>query len=131
MGAAGFNFVAAAALCAGCTSINATTGTFEGTSWRIAAINGVPTPPYPVRFRAGFISGVICNNFHGPYTVGGGFMLLGGMENTERGCFDSTGQFEESAFAVLHRRPMRMSWHSARRLTLGNGAGSIVLELLP
>ena len=128
---AGFRFAALALLCASCTSINATKATFEGTSWRIAAINGAPTPPYAVRFRAGFISGVICNRFQAPYTVGSGFMQLGGMENTERGCFDLTGRFEEAAFAILHRRPMRMTWHSARRLSLSNSAGSIELERAP
>lgn len=130
MGVAGSRIAALALLFTGCTSIHATEATFEGSEWRIAAVNGVPGPAYSVRFRHGFMSGVICNRFQGPYSVGGGFLHLGGLENTERGCAAPTMQFEESALAILRRRPMRMNWHSGRRLRLSNSAGSITLERL-
>jgi heat shock protein HslJ len=136
MGAVGFRAPALALLCAACTSIHADQRTFEGTTWRVTAINSVQTPPYrvwPYRvwFSGGYMRGVICNNFQAPYTVAGGFIQLGGMENTERGCDGPTMQLEESAFAIFHRRPMRISWASSRNVTLSNGAGSLDLELQP
>ena len=131
MGAAGFRAASLALLCSGCTSIHATQATFEGTEWRIVAVNGAPAPSYSsVGFNHGFISGLICNNFRGPYSVGGGLLHLGGLENTERGCDGPIMQIEESAFAILHRRPIRMSWYSGRRLRLSNAAGSIDLQRL-
>jgi len=131
MDAAGSRVAGLALLCAGCTSIHATQASFEGTEWRIVAVNGVPAPSYSsVGFRHGFISGMICNNFRGPYSVSGELLRLGGLENTERGCDGPIMQIEESAFATLHRRPLRMTWHSARRLTLSNAVGSIDLQRL-
>jgi heat shock protein HslJ len=134
MDAAACRLAVAALFCAGCTSIHADQRTFEGTSWHMTAINGVRTPPYrvwPYRlwFGGGTMRGVICNNFQAPYIVGDGLIQLSGMQNTERGCDGATMQFEESAFAILRRRPMRMSWVSSRKLTLSNGAGSIDLEV--
>ena len=136
MGAAGFRAPALALLCAACTSIHARQATFDGTEWRIVAVNGVPAPsypngwPFPVRFSRGFMSGTICNNFQGPYSVSGDFLQLGGMQSTERGCDGPTMKFEQSAFAIFNRRPMRMRWDSSRKLTLSNDAGSLNLELL-
>ena len=118
-----------ALLCAACTGIAADSRTFEGTRWHIAAINAVPTPPYPVEFSNGRMSGVICNRFEGPYRVGRDGLQLGGFMSTERGCSNPTMPHEESAFAVLHR-PMRLHWRSGHRLTLSNSAGSVDLELV-
>jgi heat shock protein HslJ len=133
MAAAGFRNAALALLCAGCTSINATQTTFEGTRWRVTAINGVRTPPhsiwsYPVWFSGGYVRGIICNRFEAPYSTALDILELHGFMSTERGCSNPEADFEDSAFAILHQ-PMRMNWYSERRLTLGNRRGSIQLEL--
>ena len=72
--------------------------------------------------------GNICNGFEAPYRVARDVLQLNGFMSTERGCSNPEAQFEESAFAIV-RQPMRLRWNSARRLTLGNRAGSIELKL--
>ena len=131
---AGFRAASLALLCAGCTSINATQATFEGTRWRITAINAVPTPShnwvYWVQFNGGYIRGNICNRFEAPFVVDRDVIQLNGFMSTERGCSNPEAAFEDSAFAIV-RQPMRINWRSGHRLTLGNRVGSIELELAP
>ncbi|HEX6742336.1 MAG TPA: META domain-containing protein [Sphingomicrobium sp.] len=134
MAAAGFRGASLAFLCAACASINARQATFEGSRWRITAINGRPTPPYavwpyPVWFSGSYIRGNICNRFEAPYSVAGDVIELHGFTSTERGCSNPETQFEDSAFAILHR-PMRINWRSGHHLSLANRAGSIELELV-
>lgn len=135
MAAAGFRAAALPLLCIACTSINATQASFEGTRWHVTSINNVPTPPYrvwPYRiwFSGGFMRGNICNRFEAPYRVTRDSIRLNGFMSTERGCSNPEASFEEQAFAILHQ-PMRMRWHSERRLTLDNRAGKIELQLEP
>jgi heat shock protein HslJ len=129
MAAVGSRSALLALLCAACTSIAADQRTFEGTEWRVTAINAVPTPVYRISFAGGWVTGVICNRFEAPYQVTRDVLQLNGFSNTERGCSNPEAQFEEWAFAIL-RKPTRMNWRSERRLILGNRLGSIDLELV-
>ena len=123
--------LAAAILCAaGCTSVASTEATFEGSSWRVTALNGQPVPAtgYRLQFDDGHIGGRFgCNQFGGPYRVEGELLIAGDVASTLIGCPEPQATHEAQGFAVLGR-PMQITWHSGQRLTLGNAAGSIALE---
>ena len=133
MGAAGFRAAALALACTACTSVLADARTFDGTSWRVAAIDGRPTPKsgdYRIDFRKGQIGGRFgCNSWGGPYVMAGETILASRIIATQMACGDPAGTFESQGFAVL-RQPMRLSW-AGETLTLSNGAGSIRLERHP
>ena len=130
----GLPALATATLLAGCTSLNSTTATFEGTRWQVTAINGHATPAsdqYAVRFSNGQIGGQFgCNSFGAPYQAQGGMLTVGPIAATEIACDGQPGQFENHGFMVL-RQPMRVEWQSDQRVTLSNSAGSIALERTP
>lgn len=123
--------VAAFATAVACTSVTATEATFDETTWRVTAINGQVTPTsgdYRISFEDGRIGGRFgCNQFGGPYRVGGDTMVAGDIASTLMGCPEPAATHEAQGFAVLGQ-PMRISWNSGKRLTLGNSAGAIALE---
>ena len=125
--------VAAVAL-AGCTSINATNVTLEGTRWQILSIDGQPTPRtemYRMSFEARRAGGRFgCNHFSGQYSAAGETLRIADTTSTLMGCPEPAASFEREGFAVL-QQPMRMSWSSERQLILTSSAGSIALERLP
>jgi len=145
MAAAGFRSAALALLLGGCTSINADGRTFAGTDWRIVAIDGQRTPGgpgYHMQFQSPqWRGGFGCNGMMGDYRLQGDQLMIGRTEagrffvgrimGTERDCSDrQDGHFEGEAVVIL-LQPMRMTWRSARQLTLSNSAGSIALERIP
>lgn len=132
--AAGFRrlrLAAAALVVAGCTSVNSTSATFEGTSWQVTAVNGQATPrseEYRLQFENGRIGGKLgCNHLGGGYRVQGDVMVASDIAQTLMGCPEPADTFERNGTAVL-QQPMRLTWHSDRQLTLSNAAGSIALE---
>ena len=131
MAAAGFSAAFAALACAACTSVAVDARTFEGTRWHVMAINGQATPAtgdYDVEFNKGAIGGRFgCNGFGGRYAVSGELMRATEIRSTMMACSDPAASFESAGFAVLNQ-PMRWSWTSGQKLTLGNGGGSIALE---
>lgn len=134
MAAAGFSTVAAAVLAtAGCTSA-ADQRAFEGTRWRVEAMNGEATPPgpnYRMEFAGGRISGQLgCNHLGGDYQVRGDLLTAGPVAMTEMACSGPAGHFESLGTPVL-TRPMTLRWISAEQLTLANSRGSIALSRLP
>jgi heat shock protein HslJ len=133
MGAAGSRLAILALLCAGCTSIAADARTFEGTRWRVTAINGHATPAainYAIGFKDRRIGGQVgCNHFGGEYRVVREILTTSAMMMTEMACPDPAMTFESWGISIL-QQPMRMTWASSRRLALSNAAGSIDLELL-
>ena len=133
MDAAGFKAAALALACAACTSTAVNERTFEGTRWRVTAINGQAAPAAVgfIQFRNGQISGGFgCNNWGGVYSVAGE-TLIARAASTLKACEDNAiGAFEDQGLAVL-RQPMRWTWPSGQRLTLSNAAGSIELERVP
>jgi heat shock protein HslJ len=135
MAAAGFRFaVLAALLCASCTSIAADARSFEGTGWRVTAIDGRLTPAvgdYRIEFRNGGIGGRFgCNHFGGRFAVKGETLIASEIRSTLMACSDPAASFESTGFAVLNA-PMRMNWSSGQRLNLSNSAGSLTLERIP
>lgn len=123
-----------AAVAAGCTSIAATSATFEKSEWRVAAINGQATPALPnyrMAFAGGRVSGQFgCNHFGGDYRLRGNTLTTGAVAMTEMACSGPADHLEGWGLAIL-QQPMRLSWASAQRLTLANSAGTIALERLP
>ena len=135
--AAGFKALAlvAAALCTGCTSINLAPGTLAGTSWRVAAVNGNPTPPvgdYSVRFenRGAVGARFGCNHMGGHYRLAGSTLTVTNLASTLMGCPEPAGTFESQGSAILGR-PMQVSFSSQHRMSLSNEAGSIALDRTP
>jgi heat shock protein HslJ len=116
---------------AGCTSINAGPASFEGTNWRVAAIDGQATPAtdnYRLEFSAGRAGGRFgCNRFVGTYVAAGNTISFGPMIATRMACADPAMSFENNGLKVL-QQPVALNWSSANRLELSNSAGSIKLE---
>jgi heat shock protein HslJ len=130
MAAAGFRIAALALFCAGCTSIAADQRTFDGTTWRVTAIDGRATPhsgDYSMRFTGRELGARFgCNHVGGLYSVAGETLRATEVRSTLMGCPEPAATFEREGLAVLGS-PMRMSWSSGSRLTLSNSAGSIAL----
>ena len=120
--------------CTGCTSVAADVRTFEGTQWKVTAIDGRATPPngdYRIEFRSGQISGRFgCNGWGGYYAMSGDTLTADRIVSTMMGCPEPAGGFESQGLAVL-REPMRLIWSAGETLTLSNRAGSIALERSP
>ena len=122
---------AIAALAAGCTSVNTSEATLDGTQWQVTSIAEIPTPSsnnYRLEFRGDRIGGRFgCNSFGGSYRVEGDQLITGDIASTLMGCPEPAATHEARGLAIL-ARPMQIEWHSGQRLTLGNAAGSIALE---
>ncbi|MGI8704898.1 MAG: META domain-containing protein [Sphingomicrobium sp.] len=123
---------AAAALCGGCTAINLAPDTLEGTSWRIAAVNGQPTPAagdYSMRFEAGgsVAARFGCNYMGGKYRIVGDTLTISNVATTLMGCPEPAGTHESEGSAILSR-PMRVSFPGSERMGVSNEAGSIALD---
>ncbi len=130
MVAAAFRGAVLALACAACTSIAIDGRTFEGTSWRVIAIDGEPTPAsgdYHVEFENGRISGRFgCNIWGGAFAVAGERLTAAGVVSTKMACLGPAARFESRGLAVVNQ-PMRWKWDTSRKLTLTSGAGSILL----
>jgi heat shock protein HslJ len=133
MAAAGFRILSSALLCAACTSIAVDQRTFENTRWHVTDMDGTPTPSGPgftMDFGRGAASAQFgCNRGSGSLAVSGDRMIPGrDWTVTAAACLSQERmQFEREGFDVL-AKPMRISWLSATRVTLSNGAGSINLQ---
>jgi heat shock protein HslJ len=131
-------FVAALATAA-CASVAADVRTLAGTRWKVAAINGQPTPagPFELNFdQRSFAARMGCNHASGDYRLVGNTVHPGAVAATRMAC-EAAGEvavplmtWEQWGFAVLSQ-PMQLRWHSAQRLSLSNAAGSIELERQP
>ena len=126
---------AALALCAGCTSMNYAPGTLGGTSWRIAAVNGTPTPAagdYSMRFApdGSFGARFGCNHVGGRYGLAGETLIFTNVAQTLMGCPEPAGTFESQGSAIIGQ-PMRMTFSGSQRLELSNQVGSIALVTAP
>lgn len=123
---------AAAALCAACTSANFAPGTLSGTSWRVAAVGGQPTPAagdYSMRFEGNGSIGARfgCNHMGGSYRLSGSTLTVSNVHQTLMGCPEPAASFESRGAAVLGR-PMQVAFSSSERMVLSNDAGSIALD---
>jgi heat shock protein HslJ len=131
MAAAGFRIAALALLSAGCTSIAADQRTFDGTTWRVIAVDGRATPltgDYSMTFSSRELGARFgCNHIGGLYSVAGATLTATEVRSTLMGCPEPASAFERDGLAVLGAA-MRMNWSSGNRLTLSNSAGRIELE---
>jgi heat shock protein HslJ len=122
------------ALLAGCTTMNETQATFDGTRWQVVSIDGQATPAtesYRMQFdngQAGARFG--CNHIGGSYSVAGNVMTVVNVTQTLMGCPEPAATHESEGVAVL-QQPMRIEWRSDRQVTLSNAAGNIGLRMLP
>jgi heat shock protein HslJ len=131
MAAAVFRIAALALACAACTSIAVDARTFEGTRWRVTAIDAKPTPAkgdYSIEFKRGRISGRFgCNSWGGAYTASRQMLTARQVVSTMMACPGPSMTFERKGLAVL-QQPMRWTETAGQKLTLTNGAGSIALQ---
>jgi len=131
MSALSFRLVAALAL-AGvpCAGYAADVYPFEGSSWRIASINGESTPSnrYMISFGGNQVTGRVgCNDFGGKLLTSESALNVKDLRATSRNCGDIAAMFEGSAFAVLSQ-PLRMVWANRDQLTIASSEGSMTLE---
>lgn len=96
------------------------------TNWRVAAINGQPTPMsgYYFNFMPDRLSGKLgCNSLGGTYSVSGATLTAGALMMTRMACPD--GNFETQGAAIL-AQPMTLM-ENGDHLTLTNRVGTIEL----
>jgi len=106
---------------------------FEGSLWRVTAINGEATPhsKYSINFGGNQVTGRLgCNDFGGNLAIKDGSLSISGLRATSRVCGDDAAMFEGSGFQVLSQ-PLRMEWAGRDKLTIASNSGSMTLERLP
>jgi uncharacterized membrane protein len=115
----------------GCGGAAVQPAALAGTNWRVAAVNGRPTPPqgqYFLNFEGDRLGAKFgFNSMGGPYRQDGVTLLAGPIAATRMGCPEPAMSFENQGAAVLGQ-PMTMSWAGGDRLTLSNSAGRIELQ---
>lgn len=130
----GFTKILAGCALAGvsCAVVAAEVYPFEGSSWRVAAINGEATPStYTISFGGNQVTGRLgCNDFGGNLKAGESGLGITALRATSRTCGDDAAMFEGSGLAVLSQ-PLRMEWASRDRLTIASVNGNMTLERLP
>ena len=116
----------------GCGGGTIPSSTLDGTSWRVIAVNGRPTPRgdnYYVRFEGSTLSaGFGCNGMSGDYSVNGDHLSVPSLHQTLIGCPEPAMSFENEGGAVL-RSNVRIERPDGRRMRLVSEAGSIDLDL--
>ena len=102
---------------------------FNGSTWRVAAINGEATPSsYTISFGGGEVTGRLgCNDFGGKLKASEASLDISQLRATSRTCGNKADEFEGAGFAVLSQ-PLRMEWANRDQLTLANDEGSMTLE---
>ena len=97
-------------------------GSVAGTSWRVVAVNGRPTPPtdnFYMNFEAErFGAKFGCNGMGGNYQQDGDSILPGPVIGTKIACPDMS--FEIAAGQVLSQ-PLRLIWTGPGDLRLSSG----------
>jgi heat shock protein HslJ/uncharacterized membrane protein len=114
----------------GCGGDPLTAASVAGTSWRVAAVNGRPTPAgeYYLRFETNErVSGKFgCNTAGGRFLQRGGTISIRNMAVTRKACGEPAMSFERQGLGILSQ-PVFASWTSAANLTLSNVNGRIDL----
>ena len=131
MSALSFKLVAAFGVAGlSCAGYAADIYPFEGSSWRVAAING-ESPPLSkntISFGGNMVTGRLgCNDFGGKLTAGESTLSIEALRATSRVCGDDAAMFEGSGFAVLSQ-PLKMTWANRDQLTIASSEGSMTLE---
>ena len=131
---AGFKniLIGCALACAPGAGIAADVDPFNGSNWRVAAINGEATPSsYSISFGGGEVTGRLgCNDFGGKLKVNEASLNISQLRATSRTCGGKAEEFEGAGFAVLSQ-PLSMEWANRDRLTIGSSLGTMTLERLP
>jgi heat shock protein HslJ len=99
-----------------------------GSNWRVASVNGRPTPAageFYLRFEQSRVGAKFgCNGMGADYTQTANVLDLGPVMATRMACPDMS--FEDQGGAILNE-PMTMNWSGGDDLTLSNAAGRIEL----
>lgn len=115
-----------------CAGVAGEVHPFEGSLWRVTAINGEATPhnKYSINFGGNQVTGRLgCNDFGGNLAVKEGKLSISALRATSRTCGDDAAMFEGEGFQVLSQ-PLRMQWAGRDRLTIASDSGSMTLERL-
>lgn len=112
----------------GCGGEAVAPASLAGTNWRVASVNGRPTPPdgpFFMQFERDRVSAKLgCNGLGANYERSANVLDLGPVMGTKMACPDMS--FEIQGGAILDR-PMTMNWSGGDRLTLSNSVGRIEL----
>lgn len=112
----------------GCGGGAVAPASLAGTNWRVAAVNGRPTPaggPFFMQFEGARMSAKLgCNGLGADYEQSANVLDLGPVMGTKMACPDMS--FEIQGGTILGQ-PMTMNWSGGDRLTLSNAAGRIEL----
>jgi heat shock protein HslJ len=124
--------ILASAGCAASPPAPAPITELAGTSWRVVAVDGQPTPAvgdYSMRFDAsgGLGARFGCNSMGGQYRLTGDVLTVSNLASTLMGCPEPAATFEREGSEVLGQ-PMRIAFSSNDRMYLSNAAGSISLD---
>lgn len=116
-----------------CAGFAADVYPFEGSLWRVTAINGEATPhsKYSINFGGNQVTGRLgCNDFGGKLAIKEGKLSISALRATSRTCGDDAAMFEGEGFQVLSQ-PLRMEWASRDKLTIASESGTMTLERQP
>jgi heat shock protein HslJ len=124
----------AALLATACAATPAPLTDLADTNWRVALVNGRPTPAdgdYSMKFEGPQVDIRLgCNHMGGRYAIRGDVLTVSDLAQTAMACPAPANSFEQEGSVVLSR-PMRMALTSNDRLGLSNEAGSIALDPVP
>ena len=118
--------------CAAVPQAQAPITELAGTTWRVVAVDGRPTPSagdYSMRFdgSSGVGARFGCNSMGGRYRLVGDLLTVSDLAATLMGCPEPAATFEREGSEVLGQ-PMRIAFSSNDRMYLSNAAGSIALD---
>lgn len=101
-----------------------------GTRWRVALVNGRPTPAvgdYSMTFADGQVGARLgCNSMGGRYSLVGRTLTVTDLVATQMGCPEPAGAFESQGMRIL-MQPMQVKVAEGGRVVLSNQVGSISL----
>jgi heat shock protein HslJ len=114
----------------GCGGDPSAAASVAGTRWRVAAINGRPTPAgeYFLRFDSAerMSARFGCNHIGGRYDQRGGTVSMRNLAVTRMACGEPAMSLENQGLGILSQ-PVFATWRGGDRLTLSNVNGRIEL----
>ena len=120
--------------CAACTSIASDARSFEGTRWKVLAVNRHSTPvkgEYRIEFMDGRVSARFgCNAISGDYVASADKLTIQKLISTKMACGAPADAFEQAAVGVLHEA-LKVRTSGKGGLRLSNRVGTLDLGPLP
>lgn len=100
--------------------------TLDGTSWRVANIDGTRARFSTIAFAEGRLSGRACNSFNGTYRVEGDRLIPGPIMSTKMAC-EGPRNTEEAALLGALRGPLTIRERDNGRMVLVGANGKRIV----